>query len=143
MLAWPAADIPVLQVSVQGHLGPTHHLELGRALAPLRARDVLVIGSGSFTHDLRRFFGQPVDAPEPPDVAAFSAWMDAAIREGRQGDLLAYRHKAPHAAEEHPTEEHLLPLFVAMGAAGPELRPEHLHAATEHGVLRMDAYAFH
>ncbi len=142
MLAWPAADVPVLQVSVQSGLGPAYHLELGRALAPLRAQGVLVVGSGSFTHDLSRFRGQGQDVPEAPDVAEFAAWMDTALREGRRSDLLAYRHKAPHAAAEHPTEEHLLPLFVAMGAAGPAARAERLHASTAYGVLRMDAYAF-
>jgi 4,5-DOPA dioxygenase extradiol len=142
MLAWPGVDVPVLQVSVQPRLGPAHHLEIGRALAPLRAEGVLVVGSGSFTHDLSRFRGQGQDAPEAPDVAQFAAWMDAALREGRRCDLLTYRQKAPHAAAEHPTEEHLLPLFVAMGAAGPEARAERLHASIAYGVLRMDAYAF-
>jgi len=142
LLAWPEADVPVLQVSVQPHLGPAHHFQLGQALAPLRAQGVLVIGSGSFTHDLSRFRGQPADAPEAPDVAAFSAWMDEALLAGRRCDLLTYRHKAPHAVAQHPTEEHLLPLFVAMGAAGPEAKAERLHASVDYGVLRMDAYAF-
>jgi len=142
MLAWPDADVPVLQVSVQSHLGPAHHMEVGRALAPLREQGVLVIGSGSFTHDLSRFRGQGEDAPEAPDVAAFSAWMDTALREGRRCDLLTYRQKAPNAALEHPTEEHLLPLFVAMGAGGAEARAERLHSSISYGVLRMDAYAF-
>ncbi len=142
MLVWPEADIPVLQVSVQPHLGPAHHLEVGRALAPLRAEGVLVIGSGSFTHDLSRFRGQALEAAEAPDVTEFATWMDAALREGRRCDLLTYRHKAPHAEAEHPTEEHLLPLFVAMGAAGTEARAERLHASAAYGVLRMDAYSF-
>ena len=103
---------------------------------------MLIVGSGSFTHDLSRFRFQAPDAPEAPDVAAFSAWMDAALMEGRRCDLLTYRLKAPHAVAQHPTEEHLLPLFVAMGAAGPEARAERLHASVSYGVLRMDAYAF-
>ena len=142
LLAYPAADVPVLQISVQSHLGPAHHYEVGRALAPLREQGVLVIGSGSFTHDLSRFRGQAPDAPEAADVAAFAAWMDAALLAGRRCDLLTYRHKAPHALEQHPTEEHLLPLFVAMGAAGPDAQAERLHASVAYGVLRMDSYAF-
>ena len=141
-LMYPQADVPVLQVSVQPQLGPAHHFELGRALAPLRGQGVLVIGSGSFTHDLSRFRGQGADAPEAPDVAAFAAWMDTALLEGRRCDLLTYRHRAPHAAAQHPTEEHLLPLFVAMGAGGPDARAERLHASISYGVLRMDAYGF-
>ncbi len=141
-LIYPAHDIPVLQLSVQPHLGPAHHLRLGRALAGLPAQDVLVIGSGSFTHDLRRFRGQPADAPEAPDVAAFAAWFDTALIQGRTADLLAYRRLAPHAAQEHPTEEHLLPLYVALGAAGVAPTAERLHASANYGILRMDAYAF-
>ena len=140
LLAYPDADIPVLQVSVQTPLGPAHHVRLGEALAPLRAEGVLVIGSGSWTHDLRRFRGQAIDAPEAPDVVAFSDWMDTALTEGRRDDLLSYRTKAPHAAQEHPTEEHLLPLFVAMGAGGAT--PRRIHQSASYGILRMDAYSF-
>jgi 4,5-DOPA dioxygenase extradiol len=142
LLAYPAADIPVLQLSVQSHLGPAHHLQLGQALAPLRAEGVLIIGSGSWTHDLRRFRGQPLDAREAPDVTAFSDWMDAALVEGRRCDLLTYRNKAPFAAAEHPTEEHLLPLFVALGAAGEAAAPTRIHQSCTYGILRMDAYSF-
>ena len=141
-LLYPAQDIPVLQLSVQTHLGPAHHLAVGRALAPLAAEGVLVIGSGSFTHDLRRFRGQPVDSPEAPDVTAFADWFDAALTEGRTADLLAYRRLAPHAAQQHPTEEHLLPIYVALGAAGEAARAERLHTSANYGVLRMDAYRF-
>ena len=140
LLAYPDADIPVLQVSVQSQLGPAHHFQLGQALAPLRAEGVLVIGSGSWTHDLRRFRGQAIDAPEAPDVTAFSDWMDKALTEGRRSDLLTYRTKAPYAAQEHPTEEHLLPLFVAMGAGGNT--PRRIHQSASYGILRMDAYSF-
>jgi 4,5-DOPA dioxygenase extradiol len=142
LLAYPEADIPVLQVSVQSQLGPAHHLQVGAALAPLRDEGVLVVGSGSFTHDLSRFRGQAVDTPQAPDVAEFADWMDAALREGRRCDLLTYRTRAPHAVLEHPTEEHLLPLFVALGAGGDGARVERLHSSAEYGVLRMDAYAF-
>jgi 4,5-DOPA dioxygenase extradiol len=141
-LAYPDADIPVLQVSIQSHLGPAHHYQLGQALAPLREQGVLIVGSGSWTHDLRRFRGQPIDAPELPDVVAFSDWMDTALTEGRRCDLLTYRTKAPFAAQEHPTEEHLLPLFVAMGAAGEAAKPTRIHQSCTYGMLRMDAYAF-
>jgi len=141
-LMYPDADIPVVQVSLQRGPGPAHHLELGRALAPLRHEGVLVIGSGSFTHDLRRFRGQPIDAPDAPDIAPFCEWMDTALREGRTADLLGYRQRAPYALAQHPSEEHLLPLFVALGAAGPAARARRLHASNTYGMLRMDAYAF-
>ena len=141
LLGWPAADVPTLQLSVQTRLGPRHALAVGRALAPLREQGVLIIGSGSFTHDLRRFRGQPLDAAESPDVTAFSRWMDAAIRRHDTAALLDYRAAAPHAVDEHPTEEHLLPLFTALGAGGEDAARQ-LHGSTEYGILRMDAYGF-
>ena len=143
MLMYPDADIPVVPVSVQPALGPAHHLQLGRALSALRNEDVLVLASGSFTHDLGRFRGRALEEAAPEDVDAFAAWFDTALTEGHTTDLLGYRTRAPHAVENHPTEEHLLPLYVALGAAGPGARAERLHSSTTHGVLRMDAYAFH
>ena len=141
MLAWPDADIPVVQLSVQSQLGPGHHLEVGRAIAPLAYEGVLVVASGSFTHDLSSWRGQ-TGLAEPDWVTAFADWFDAALKEGRTCDLLAYRRLAPHAQRNHPTEEHLLPLFVALGAAGAGATAQRLHASSTYGVLRMDAYAF-
>lgn len=138
-------DVPVVQLSLQSHLGPAHHLALGRALIDLRAEGVLVIGSGSFTHDLSEFkaYSDVLGAPEPAWVTGFADWFDAALEQGRTEDLLAYRTLAPFAVKNHPTEEHLLPLYVALGAAGDGSRAERLHASTTHGVIRMDVYAFH
>jgi 4,5-DOPA dioxygenase extradiol len=140
MLAYPAHDIPVVQLSVQTHLGPEHHLRIGEALAPLRDEGVLILASGSFTHDLsswRTHAGQP----EPAWVSDFAAWFNAALAKGRVADLAAYRALAPNAARNHPTEEHLLPLFVALGAGGAAPLVERLHASSTYAVLRMDAYA--
>jgi 4,5-DOPA dioxygenase extradiol len=141
-LMYPGHDIPVLQLALQSWLGPQHHLQLGRAIAALREQDVLVIGSGSFTHNLGRPRAPEQDAPAPPDIVAFADWMHGALTEQRIDDLLDYRRKAPFAALQHPTEEHLLPLFVAVGAAGEDARATRLHASTTWGTLRMDAYSF-
>jgi 4,5-DOPA dioxygenase extradiol len=142
-LVYPAADIPVVQLSVQTALGPDYHYRLGRLLAPLRSEGVLIMGSGSFTHDLSSFrdYYHALHAPAPEWVDQFADWMSAAIEDGRVDDLLAYRERAPQASRNHPTEEHLLPLFVALGA-GLGGRVEHLHKSTTHGILRMDAFAF-
>lgn len=139
MLAYPEADIPVVQLSVQPQAGPAHHLAVGRALAPLVADGVQVLASGSFTHDLSSF-REYEGGEEPTWVTDFAEWMDLALRDGRVADLVDYRRLAPNAARNHPTEEHLLPLFVALGAGGAPA--ERLHASTTYGVLRMDAYAF-
>ncbi len=143
LLMYPAHDIPVVELSVQARQGPLHHLRLGEALAPLRAEGVLVIGSGAFTHDLRRMRrGDRETEDAAPDVAAFAEWMWAALAAGRVDDVLDYRRHAPFGAAQHPTEEHLLPLFVAWGAGGVDAPARRLHASTNYGVLRMDAFAF-
>ena len=140
MMAWPDADIPVVQLSVQPQRDPAHHLALGRALAPLRDEGVLVIGSGSLTHNLHDFGRfRREDAP-PAYVTAFEGWVDAALTDGRTEDLLRYRDLAPEATRNHPTPEHFLPLFVALGAGGG--RAERLHESYSWGILAMAAYAF-
>jgi 4,5-DOPA dioxygenase extradiol len=142
MLMYPKADIPVVQLSIQSPLGPEHHVRLGRALETLRHEDVLVIGTGSFTHNLRTMARGQLNAPEPAWSCEFSDWIHAAILDRRVADLLAYRGLAPHAAQAHPTEDHFLPLFVALGAGGEGAKPERLHRSTTFGSLRMDCYAF-
>ena len=143
MLMYPHADIPVAQLAIQTHLGPAHHLRLGQALESLRDEGVLVLGSGAFTHnlmELRGFRGRPPGF-EPDWVSDFASWTDAALRAGRVEDLLAYRTLNPSGARNHPTEEHFLPLFVAMGAGGAGAAA-HLHASVTYAVLRMDVYGF-
>jgi 4,5-DOPA dioxygenase extradiol len=142
LLMYPAHDIPVVGLSVQSGLGPRHHRLVGEALAPLRAEGVLIIGSGAFTHDLRRMRRGAPENETSPDVAAFAAWMWAALSRGDTEALLNYRRQAPFGTMQHPTEEHLLPLFVALGAGGPNATAQRLHASTNHAVLRMDAFAF-
>jgi len=142
LLMYPDADIPVIQLSLQQGLGPAHHLQIGRALEPLRRQNVLIIGSGAFTHDLSRFRGQSIDAPASPDVDAFADWMTERLLQPGNCDLITYRRQAPYAAVQHPSEEHLLPLFVARGAGGDQCTTRHLHRSTTYGMLRMDAFSF-
>ncbi|MFN8721928.1 MAG: DODA-type extradiol aromatic ring-opening family dioxygenase [Rhodospirillales bacterium] len=144
MLLYPAHDVPVLQVSVQTQAGPEWHLRLGGILRPLRDEGVLIVGSGAMTHNLHAFFrgGYGPDSPAPAWVTGFADWMADAIGADRRDDLLAYRARAPHGAENHPTEEHLLPLVAALGAATPGGARSRVHASNSHGVLAMDAYAF-
>jgi 4,5-DOPA dioxygenase extradiol len=141
-LMYPDADVPVMQISLVRGAGPAAHDKLGRALAQLRHDGVLVMGSGSLTHNLYEFHGQPVDAPAPHWVREFESWMRERLASNDRAALLDYRARAPSAVKNHPSEEHLLPLFVAMGAAGAAAKGQLLHASVEHGVLAMDAYAF-
>lgn len=137
-LLFPAAEVPVVPVSVQPHLGPAHAERVGRALAALRNDGVLIVGSGSLTHNLRaldRAAGDDAD----PRAAAFADWIDAAIGRDDRDALRDYRARAPFARFHHPTEEHLLPLFAALGAGGPGRR---IHTSASFGSLMMDAYEF-
>ncbi len=146
LLMYPEADIPVLQLSVQSERGPAHHWQLGEALAPLRQRDVLVMGSGALTHNLADALGRlrrgVIATAEPPPRWAeeFDAWITRAVEAGARDDLLHYRRRAPHAAYAHPTEEHLLPLFAVAGAGGG--RGRKLHDSFEFGSLAMAVFAF-
>lgn len=144
MLLRPQADIPVVQLSVDPRKGPDYHLALGRALAPLTKEGVLVIGSGAATHNLQEFFrgGYRADLPAPDWVKAFGDWLKERVEAGAVDDLLQYRTRAPFGRENHPTEEHLLPLFVAMGAAGEGTAGQRVHTSKEYGVLMMDCYRF-
>lgn len=143
---YPDADVPVLPLAWPPGWTPAQLFALGRALAPLAAEGVLVLASGSITHNLRRVFGElragRVDAPATPESTAFRDWF---AEKGAAADwpaLLAWRSEAPHAALMHPTDEHLLPYFVAAGAAGVAPVARRVHASLSYGDLGMDAYAF-
>jgi 4,5-DOPA dioxygenase extradiol len=142
---YPAADIPVLPLAWVPNLPPAQQFALGEALASLRAQGVLVMGTGSITHNLRRVFGggrPPTDAKEIPESAAFRHWVNDRSAARDWDALFAYRSRAPHAADMHPTDEHLLPWYVAAGAGGRDAAPQRLHEAVTYGCLGMDVYAF-
>ncbi len=141
-LMYPNADIPVAQLSIQPAQSPAHHYDLGRALAPLRDEGVLIVASGALTHNLRAFRGQPVDAPVPEWVQGFRTWMSEKLEAGQHEILTEYRRQAPFAIENHPEDEHLLPLFVALGATSPSEPIRRIHASVEHGIIAMDVFRF-
>ena len=139
-LMYPAADIPVTQVSVQPNESTQHHFVIGQALRDLRDDDVLVLASGNATHNLRAMM--PDGSAPPAWVTAFAAWLRQMIARSDMGELLDYRNSAPFAQQNHPTEEHFLQLFAALGAGTPGVAGRLLHSGTTFGVLEMDAYAF-
>lgn len=149
MHVYPQVDVPVVPVSLMPHLKPAEMLAMGRALRSLSEQGVLVIGSGSLTHNLRRFFDSPgpVDAPEDKECAAFRAWVLNKTAEADWPALLDYRAQAPFAREMHPTDEHWLPFYFAAGAAveGGASAPAkgmRLHGSVTHGQMALDAYGF-
>ncbi len=142
MLGWPEADVPIFQLSVQPAESPAHHIALGRKLAALRAEDILVMGSGSATHNLRALVrGGAASEPEPW-AQEFDDWLAATVEKGDEAALADYRAQAPNAGDAHPTDEHFLPLHVAFGAAGEGARGRALHRSFTLGNLSMASYAF-
>ena len=133
------ADLPVVQVALPSQAGPAEVYAMGVALRSLRQSGVLVMGSGSMTHNLREFFGG--EREPAPYVLEFSRWIEEALLRGDLAALLDYRRRAPHAARAHPTDDHFLPLFFVLGAAGDDLRPDYLSREVMYGVLAMDAFA--
>ncbi len=143
--AYPGADVPVLPLAWPAHWSPAQLFALGQVLAPLTEEGVLVLGSGSITHNLRRVFAgglrPDADAPATPESTAFRDWFAASAAAADWDALFDYRRRAPHAVLMHPTDEHLLPFFVAAGAAGRQPATR-IHASLTYGDLGMDAYAF-
>lgn len=142
---FPAARIPVLPLAWGPNTSPQQLFELGHALAPLAQDGVLVMATGSFTHNLQRVFAsgrQNADAPPTLVSAEFCDWFAQRGAERDWTALFDYRRQAPHAVLMHPTDEHLLPWFVAAGAGGRHDAALRLHRSVVHGDLAMDAYAF-
>ena len=142
MLGWPEADIPIFQLSVQPNESPAHHIALGRKLSALREEGVLVMGSGSATHNLRALVRGDGDSEPEPWAQEFDDWLAQAVETGDEAALADYRAQAPNAADAHPTDEHFLPLHVAYGAAGAGARGRALHRSFTLGNLSMASYAF-
>ncbi len=152
---FPDADVPVLPLAWPPNWSPARLMALGQALAPLAAEGVWVLGSGSITHNLQRVFGggdfgsremPAVDAPATPESTAFRDWFALQGAAANWPALQHYRTQAPHGVLMHPSDEHLLPFYVAAGAAQTSAANNHpalrLHASLTYGDLGMDAYAF-
>ncbi|MEM9330676.1 MAG: class III extradiol ring-cleavage dioxygenase [Pseudomonadota bacterium] len=145
-LVWPDADIPIVQVSIDPDESPEYHLRIGRALSSLPQKNIAVIGTGNITHNLPALFSKgkdpKLDANIKDWVAKFLKWFDSELESGNAGNLLNYREKAPFAAENHPTDEHLLPIYVALGAAGNKFSAKKIHESYTYDFLAMDAWEF-
>lgn len=136
----PEADIPVVQVSMPASLDTREAWKLGQALKPLRDMNVLIVASGSLTHNLYEFRGATPHGAQY--VKDFAAWTAKTLASGDLGQLLDYKQYAPSAERAHPTDEHYLPLFIALGAAGEDYETRVLEGGVTYGVLAMDSYLF-
>lgn len=138
---YPEASVPVVQVSMPGRRPASWFHAFGQALSPLREEGVLILGSGSLTHNLYEFTGGA--AGTEPYVQAFAQWIADTLAANDVDALLDYRRLAPHAERAHPTDEHLMPLMFAHGAAGRHPVAKRLAASdVRYGMLAMDAYVF-
>ncbi|XP_022876608.1 extradiol ring-cleavage dioxygenase-like [Olea europaea var. sylvestris] len=147
MLMYPAADIPVCQLSVQTNRDGTYHYNLGKALAPLKEEGVLIVGSGATTHNLSRLRrgvgrGGIDDGSVVTWASEFDNWLKEALLEGRFEDVNHYEEKAPYAKVAHPSPDHFYPLHVAMGAAGENAESELIHHSWSYGALSYASYKF-
>ncbi len=141
-LMFPDADVPVIALSIQTAGGPAQALQLGRALAALQP-GLVVIGSGNLTHNLHDWHAvSQRGADTPAYVRGFADWVAERLSAGDTTALLDYRRRAPGGVQAHPSEEHLLPLFVALGAAGDGAQATRFHAGIDEHVLAMDAWIF-
>ena len=139
---FPHADVPIVPLSMQTHAGPEHAYRLGQALAPLAAKDSWVVASGNITHNLRDWqVASATDGQTPAYVHAFSQWVQERLSARDVASLLDYRARSSAGRQAHPTEDHLLPLFVALGAA-TDAKPVAFFRGISDHVIAMDGYAF-
>ncbi len=138
---YPEADVPVVQVSLPTRCTPADAFRLGQLLAPLSAEGVLIVGSGSLTHNLSEFRGAS-HADDAAYVQRFVAWSRQAVSSGDMQALLDYLHSAPDARRAHPTPDHYLPLPFAAGAAPQGARAQVIDGGIAYGILSMDAFVF-
>lgn len=145
-LMYPDAEIPVAQLSIQWPGSPEHHLSVGQALRPLKDDGVLVLASGNVTHNLGDAIGAyragQADDPPPRWASEFATWLADAVESGAVDDLLDYRERAPGAVEANPEDDHLMPLYVALGAGNTDLSGRRIHESFICRSLSMDAFAF-
>ena len=139
---YPAADIPVVQLAVMPQATAEAHYRLGQSLQPLQRRGVLILASGGLTHNLRDIVADAPDGAALPHVAEFRDWFVAALQAHDLPALFDWRRQAPHAARAHPSAEHLLPLYVALGAAGDDAGVQLVHSDYQLGALALDAFVF-
>lgn len=140
-LAYPAADIPILEVTLSVPRRPEEILKIGKALAPLRGKGVLLVGSGGIVHNLGRLRWDDQDAPIDPWAKEFDGWVRERLDKGDVAGLLRYRDDGPNANLAVPTTEHFDPLFFALGASSQSDRPLDIYEGFHYGNLSMRTFA--
>jgi 4,5-DOPA dioxygenase extradiol len=141
---FPSADIPVVPLSVQTHLGPVHAYRVGQALGALAHQGLVLMGSGNVTHNLRDYQTARMAGGQTPGyVQGFADWVHQHLVDKDVAALLDYRKASPGGSRAHPSKDHLLPLFTALGAAGPDAQPAAFYRGISDYVIAMYGYTFH
>ncbi|WP_440221793.1 DODA-type extradiol aromatic ring-opening family dioxygenase [Dokdonella sp. MW10] len=138
---YPGIDVPVVALSVDPRRDAAWHWRVGRALAPLRDEGVLVIGSGGFSHNLRELDWRGSGVTPATWMTGFTDPLRTRLLAGDVAGALDWQH-LPQALRNHPSPEHLMPLYVALGAGGEAPHARLLHDSIELGSLALDAFAF-
>lgn len=140
---FPDADVPIVPLSMQTHAGPAHAYRVGQALSALAAQDIWIVASGNITHNLRDWhMAASTDGKTPAYVHHFADWVEEKLKANDIEALLNYRQHSAAGRQAHPSEDHLLPLFVALGAAGATAQPHAFYRGVSDYVIAMDGYAF-
>jgi 4,5-DOPA dioxygenase extradiol len=139
-LIYPDVDIPVVALSVNRHLSNEEQYRIGRALSELREQDVLIIGSGGTVHNLRRLNWQAERADDWAE--SFDSWLQSKLEAWDMNALFNYRELAPYAQESVPTNEHFIPLLLAMGAGDKNRQAKLLHRSYQYGNLSLSCWQF-
>ena len=140
---FPDADVPIVPLSMQTHAGPAHAYRVGQALSSLTAQGIWVVASGNITHNLGDWHqAASTGGQTPAYVQAFADWVHDQLTAQQHTQLLNYRQLSADGRRAHPSEDHLLPLFVALGAAGPDARAQAFYRGISDFVISMDGYAF-
>jgi 4,5-DOPA dioxygenase extradiol len=140
MFMYPDADIPVTQFSIQTRYGPQAAYALGRLLAPLADQGVLLMGSGSITHNFQELDARAPAGASQPWVDEFVDWIADRVAVNDAAALLDYRRQSRYGARAHPAEDHMVPLHFALGAAG--CAGQRLRGGMTLGTLSMDSFLF-
>ena len=142
-MMYPAADIPVIPLSIKAHAGAAHHYALGLALQPLADEGFLIIGTGSITHNLRDYMiCMHNNLPTPDYVTHFADWINQRLQAHDINALVDFRKTSPDALQAHPSDDHFMPFFVVLGAAGADAVAERFFAGVDDLVIAMDGYHF-
>ncbi len=140
MLMFPDADIAVTQLSIQNAQTPEAHYALGKAIGVLQDDNMMIVCSGAITHNLQDFFSPQIDAQALDYVSKFADWMGEKIVVNDINALINYRTQNQYGVQAHPSEDHILPLFVALGAGRG--KPTRYQPETTYGILAMDIYVW-